>query len=144
MTERNWLTVILGAVSSIFFTVGSCTGSLGCAPKLMPEEFASAVQAVTASQTAQTVLDRVAQRAGAEGINPGLRTGAGVEYYAYARLEGIAGRVSLEGDGHGRGTPLTDEEKAQVMTGIYRSDADRSAILRKLFWVDEKPAPPAQ
>lgn len=68
--------------------------------------------------------------AGAHGINPGVRVGAGLEYFAYARYEGLAGQFTASAAGKMEGLTADQEAAAKLIaTSQYLSDAQKSQLL---------------
>lgn len=68
--------------------------------------------------------------AGAHGINPGIRVGAGIEYFAFARYEGLAGQFTASASGKMQGLTTEQESTARLIaTSQYLTDAQKSQLL---------------
>jgi hypothetical protein len=74
-------------------------------------------------------------QAGGHVINPGLRVTGGVEYYATARYEGLAGQVQAAMSG-GLNRPVSPEVEARA-SAIWRdaslSDAEKLRLIGELL-----------
>lgn len=76
-------------------------------------------------------------------IDPGIRTGGGVEYYGYARYQGLSGTAmgSMQGD---LSRPV-DEEAKQAILRIYQStdlnDREKSQLIQSIImkWMENRP-----
>lgn len=84
---------------------------------------------------------------GAHGINPGIRVGAGVEYFAEARYVGLAGQLTASAQGTFN-RELSPSEVADIQATLsaqYRSNAEKdAAVLKLLERLGAKPQAPAQ
>lgn len=85
---------------------------------------------------------------GAQGINPGIRVGAGVEYFAEARYVGLAGQLtaSAQGTFNRELTPAEVADIQATLSAQYRSNAEKDAAVLKLLdrlgaKLEQKPAP---
>lgn len=103
----------------------------GCNFNGMPKEFSDAGRAIATSMMDQAVWQEITANVRGHAANPGLRTGAGVEYYAYARIEGFDGDIGAAGKGGGSGELTPDARAAIIRTLSNTSNLD-PAVARLL------------
>jgi len=128
-----WAMVICGLSSCVFVGAGGCASMGG--PAAMPSEYVDLVKAVSSSTLSQSIWDTMQSRVGAEAIEPGLEIGGGVKTFAYSKLVGVAGRVGIEGQGHGSGQ-LTDAQIADIQAALADKDAEIRRLWERLLGLD--------
>ena len=140
MVHRNNLYTLLMASVLIGLAVSLVIAMSGCQqPAAFPKEFAQATNQIVTSMTDQAVWDKLAANVRGHVNNPGLRTGAGLEYFAYARLDGFDGDVAADATGTGSGQ-LTPEARAAILRLAEGDERYREWVLA-LFKGKAAPSP---
>ena len=122
-----WLFANLLAVGSV-----GC-GALNTGITAFPAEFADSARVVAADITNQAVWDRILARLDGQIIEPGLEFYTGVVYVYGAKMPGVSGQLSVEGDGEGTGQ-IDPDAKAAAIDLLLRVPAQqRRETLERLF-----------
>lgn len=89
--------------------------AVGCATvPAFPKELSIAAKQISTSVTDQAIWSEVVARLDGQVVEPGIETGAGVKYFAYAKLTGASGQVGLNAQGAGSGQ-LSPEARAVLL-----------------------------
>lgn len=98
---------------SLFLLMLSAGGCANLSPGAFPREMSDTFRSVGVAITDQAMFERLGAGVRGHVLNPGFEAGGRVEYVGFARLVGVDGDVSLEGDGHGVGA-ISDEARATI------------------------------
>lgn len=141
-----WISTLLSMFALLFFATG-CANLFNQHAQMM--DAMRGVMADTAGRLSTTGTGQI--QAGGHVINPGIRVTGGMEYYATARYEGLAGQVQASMAGNldrevpadvreaslkiWRNTSWTDEQKRALILDLL----ERSGLLDKYNEVIKPP-----
>lgn len=133
--------VILAAILSLAIL------GFGCGPKAplaFPYEAGQTFQATAASLNDQALWTKILARLSANVNNPGLRTAAGMEWFAEVKIIGTDGSILLEGDGEGSGTLSPEARKVITELLDEETNSEVQQTLRYILqaWKDRPAATP--
>lgn len=122
--------------------------NVGCvsAPRAMADEFGTTAKQFATSVNDQAVWKKIAGNVRGHVNNPGIRTEAGVAYFAEVRLLGTDGDVELGAEGEGNGE-LSEEARAVILKlakDYNVSPEEARLLIRELKSPAPAPAPASQ